>query len=209
MNNMHIHHKRQSQFELFPRIPADSGPAAGLSPRIKDLTLSLENIIVLSIISVMVLVFFFSLGVEKGKRAVRGQSHAASDGADLVRMAEGAAGEQPAGPSVQTQQGEEVVFPVDAPQDVVEETEPAFQPPLEKKDEQEKLFTIQVASFKLEKNAKQEADRLKSIGHDEIFVVPKGSYSIVCVGKFAQQGEAKKFSRRLKSRYHDCLVRRL
>ena len=87
--------------------------------------------------------------------------------------------------------------------------EPAFRPPIEKLDEQEKLFTIQVASFKLKANAQREAARIKRMGHEDIFVVPKGNYSIVCVGKFAQRDEAKKFSGRLKEKYNDCLVRRL
>ena len=76
-------------------------------------------------------------------------------------------------------------------------------------DDQERIFTIQVASFKLRKNAQREADHLKSIGHEDAFVIPKGSYSIVCVGKFAQKVEAKKFSSKLSNRYNDFLVRRL
>jgi len=41
------------------------------------------------------------------------------------------------------------------------------------------------------------------------FVLPKGSYSIVCVGKFILKNDAARYSRKLKKKYNDCLVRRL
>ena len=69
-------------------------------------------------------------------------------------------------------------------------------------------YTIQVASFKLEKNALKEAESLKKDDY-ESFVVPKGSHTIVCVGKFLQQERAKILSKKLKKKYSDCLVRRL
>ena len=65
---MNINRKRQSQFELFPgasKNKPETGKPAYLT---KDLTLSLENTIVLCIIFVMSLVLFFSFGVEKGRR---------------------------------------------------------------------------------------------------------------------------------------------
>ena len=133
----------------------------------------------------------------------------AEDEVDIVRTVKEDALKQPAQTISQVETEERIVFPVDIPEEITEESEPAFRPPLEKPEEQENLFTIQVASFKLEKNAKREADRLRGRGHDDTFVVPKGSYSIVCVGKFIQRNEAKKFSSKLKKRYNDCLVRRL
>lgn len=207
MTNMNINHKRQSQFELFPKA-MKSGPDSWKASRLtKDLTLSLENIIVLCIIFVMALVLFFSFGVERGKRIA--QVASAKQGGDTVEIVKEELVQQPVQPVEEVPQEERVVFPVNVPQEILEENDPVFKPPVEKTDEQEKLFTIQVASFKLEKNAKREADRLKGFGHDDTFVVPKGNYSIVCVGKFMQRKEAKKFSYKLKKRYNDCLVRRL
>ena len=72
----------------------------------------------------------------------------------------------------------------------------------------DKKYTIQVASFKTDLNANKEADSLKGKGF-ETSVLRKGSYSIVCVGKFQRKEEAKQFSRKLRNRYKDCLVRRL
>lgn len=71
-----------------------------------------------------------------------------------------------------------------------------------------RYYTIQVASFKKEKNAKIEAERLKGIGVD-IFVLPKGEYSIVCIGRFMKKDDAKEFSVKIKDRYKDYLIRRL
>jgi hypothetical protein len=73
----------------------------------------------------------------------------------------------------------------------------------------EDLYTIQVASFKLgSKYADKEMSNLKSSGH-ETFILPKGNFSIVCIGKFKGKAEAQQFSKKLKSKYNDCLVRRL
>ncbi|MCK5012337.1 MAG: SPOR domain-containing protein [Candidatus Omnitrophica bacterium] len=204
---MNINPKRQSQFELFPRSSKSTPEAWKPSRLTKDLTLSLENIIVLCIIFVMVLVLFFSFGVERGKKVAL--LVPVKDEVNIVQTVKPKDVKPPVETVSQVEREERVVFPVDIPEEILEDSEPAFRPPLEKTEEQENLFTIQVASFKLKKNAKREADRLKGIGHDDTFVVPKGNHSIVCVGKFAQRNEAKKFSSKLKKRYNDCLVRRL
>lgn len=204
---MNIKHRKQSQFELFPGA-SKYNPEAGKSLRLtKDLTLSLENIIVLCIIFIMTLVLFFSFGVERGKRVTSlSDKHSETD---IIQTVTKNPTERPVQPVTQPQQEERVVFPVNIPREILEENDPVIRPPIEKPEEQERLFTIQVASFKLEKNAKREADWLKGIGHSDAFVLSKGSHTIVCVGKFAQRNEAQKFSSRLKKRYNDCLVRSL
>lgn len=68
-------------------------------------------------------------------------------------------------------------------------------------------YTIQVASFKKNTTAEKEASWLKKNGY-ETYVLRKGDYAIVTVGKFSQANEAKAYSQRLNERYKDCLVRR-
>jgi len=51
-------------------------------------------------------------------------------------------------------------------------------------------------------------EKLKKKGY-EIFIVQKGSYLVVCAGKFFEHDEAEGFSTKLKNKYKDCLVRRL
>ena len=200
---MSINHYRQSQFELFPGASGSTRDSGKKYRLIKDLTLSLENISVLAILFVMILVLFFSFGVEKGKKIAMASHVPESDTfVPAVKNSE----EEKQQPAVQVPPvGEKLAIPTD----VLDEQETTSSPPLEKNEEQEQLFTIQVASFKLKKNAEKEAESLKGLGLEDAFVVPKGSYSIVCIGKFVERDEARVFVNKLKNRYNDCLVRRL
>jgi len=199
---MNINRSKQSQFELFPGT-GDSSRESGKKGRlIKDLTLSLENISVLCILLIMVVVLFFSFGVERGKKI---STVSNLDEKDTILTIDKNIAETKEKPEVKPPVEEKLVIPKNVP----EEKKETSQPSLEKNEEQENLFTIQVASFKLKKNAEKEANHLKGIGLDDAFVVPKGSYSIVCIGKFLEINEAKALSDKLKNRYNDCLVRRL
>src|SRR3989338_11190754 len=60
-----------TQFELFPNATVNASELRQRRYLLKDLTLSVEHIIVSTIVFVMVTVLFFSFGVEKGKRMVR------------------------------------------------------------------------------------------------------------------------------------------
>ncbi len=149
----------------------------------------------------MTLVLFFSFGFEKGRRVTRNSLWEATQIAAPVS-------EPPAPVS-------KVVVPVAREAAVPEERAegpgagsdslPDVSPAI---GAQEDIFTIQVASFKQERDAQKEATILKKKGYD-IYVLSKGKHSIVCVGKFARKNAAKQFSNRLKSKYTDCLVRRL
>lgn len=207
MFNMSIIFGKQSQFELFPGASGNNPPVGKQAGLTKDLTLSLENIIVLFIVFVMALVFFFSCGVERGKKLViqpKSQPKTAQ-----ARNKERTDTEHVSEAVSQPKQEGQVVYPVEVPREITNEGESPVQAPVEKNEEQEQLFTIQVASFKQEENALKEADLLKGIGHDEAFVRQAGSYSIVCVGKFSKKMEATRYSSKLKKKYNDCLVRRL
>ena len=193
-----------TQIELFPFL---SGRAHSRVARprylLKDLTLSIENIIVLCIVFVMAVVLFFSFGVERGKQIVKGALAEPPATVTVVSTPEAATNKiadrslsvQAAGsPTQQKQQKQQKEAPVSAA------------PSLEIKGKD--TFTIQVASFKEKEKAQMEARRLKSKGY-EIFVLPKGKHSIVCIGKFGIKDEAMEFSNKLKGKYTDCLVRRL
>lgn len=192
-----------TQIEFFPFLTGRVHSRVA-RPRylLKDLTLSIENIIVLCIVFVMAVVLFFSFGVERGKQIVKGALSEPPATVTVVstpeetsrKIAERSLPVKTAG-SEQRQklQKQQKEAPVSAPS-------------LEK--EGKGTFTIQVASFKEKEKARMEAKRLKSKGY-EIFVFPKGKHSIVCIGKFAIKDEATEFSNKLKSTYNDCLVRRL
>lgn len=82
----------------------------------------------------------------------------------------------------------------------------AENPPREKTVD--KIYTIQVASFKRLRSAKKEAEELRRRGF-EVKVLPKGNYKIVCVGEFKEKNEAASFKKKLPSRYKDSLIRSL
>ena len=194
--------KAYSQFELFPVKSQDSAGTPGrIRSPINDLTLSVENIIVVCIVLMMAFILLFSFGVERGRRIA-----SASQGP--VKANEG----EIAKPFVR-EATETIEVKID-PKELVSENEEAvedreiIQVPIEKQLTEEQLFTVQVASFKTKSHAQKEAESLGKMG-TETFVLPKGSYTIVCVGKFAERAKADKFSRTLKSKYRDLLVRRL
>ena len=208
---MSINYKKPSQFELFPGTSSKSNGTPEKRSLFKDLTIPIENIIVLCIILIMSWVFFFSMGVEKGKRfAQRGSER---EQAGVVFKTEPKASSSIGKESLkENDQGKSEasrisVEKTSGQQNSVQEKQPLEHSPVEQNIEKD-AFTIQVASFKLERNARKEALKLKDLGY-KIFVVPKGKYSIVCVGAFQEKQEALSFSEKLKVRYNDCLVRRL
>jgi len=192
-----------SQFELFPKKSDHfSGESSRRGAQIKDLTLSVENIIVLCIILVMTWVLFFSFGVERGRRLVLN----VQTSAPLAQLPSPEAVPEPIAMEVPI--AATVVTETTVPITVEGATEKeVIQVPVEKVLTDNDLFTIQVASYKQDSAAQREAKRLSESGY-EIFVLPKGSYRIVCVGKFAEKEQAKEFSKKLKSKYTDLLVRR-
>ncbi len=215
-------HPQFAQFELFPGSTAR--PLIPAKPRylLKDLTLSVENIIVLCILCMMSLILFFSFGVEKGKRIglgtlTKGVQEPLTVGSSITAVA--APGQEkkedvtvsvPGRKAVDSQPAPRIAPPsstmaADSSLSQTQDQGSEFSPLLQ---DVGKNFTIQVASFKREENARKEAMRLKERGYD-IFVLPSGSHSVVCVGKFVQKDAAKQFLNKLKNKYNDCLVRRL
>ena len=198
------------QFELFPGANQETPVFEITRPLKKDLTLSIENVIVLCVVLIMSLVLFFSLGVEQGKKwalrhlppeevvqATPPAKVSADDGIVVLPTKE---------PKDSLKEKANKVLPAAETQVVlnvpVEVSEPAPVPVAPG------MYTVQVASFKQESYAQKEATKIKDLGHDT-FVLAKGNYFIVCVGKFAGKAEANKTADRLKNKYSDYLVRRL
>ncbi len=229
---------KDSQFELFPGETRSYSPPR---PRYfwSQITLSLENVIVVSIVIILLMVFSFSLGVEKGKRIVRAslQSEILKAKDVITKEIEDALKAKMSTTLARAKQAllqarqntaaasSAAVFahnmPVSqeprrvqtefVPQSIVHQPPvlvPVSQPTATDPDMLKNLYTIQVASFKKEKLAQDEAKILRGKGL-EIFVLSKGSYSIVCAGKFSQKAEASAALSKLRKRYKDCIVRSL
>lgn len=199
---------KQAQFELFPntvKLPAKKEDHIRFF--LKEMTLSWENLVVLLVFLVVTMVVSFSIGIDQGRRKLLAENVL------KARSAATAKGDE-------TPVSSPAFTPAKAPDD---KTPPAAEPAekagvlqlaladkesVANKEKDVKIYTIQVASFKKEKQAQQEAEQLKKKGF-EILVLPKGKYSIVCVGKFEQCDAAKIFLKKLQGRYKDCLVRSL
>jgi len=76
------------------------------------------------------------------------------------------------------------------------------------KGTQAATYTVQVASIQQRKNISKELTHLKTKGYNG-FDLQKGSYTVICVGKFNAAQEAKNMQQKLKNRYPDCMIRRL
>lgn len=87
----------------------------------------------------------------------------------------------------------------------------AFTPksaPIAKEESPQARYTIQVASILRSENVKKELSHLKDKGYN-VFVLIKGKYTVICVGKFAVQGQAQNSLAKLKNKYPDCQIRKL
>jgi len=197
---MNVNYK-QSQFELFPGSPGSSAETQKPRYMFTSLTFSLENLVVTGIIGLIVLVFVFSIGVERGKRVAINKPQKE----ELIQTTSEKRLEKPQSPQL---------ISVEKPAEIAkmgtaeEAPLPAQIEDAAKEQGLDGKYTIQVASFKKGPRAEVEAKNLRQKGYD-ILVLPKGEYSIVCVGKFSDRSEAKSFSKKLKHQYKDFLIRRL
>ncbi len=203
---------KQSQFELFPGAPGSSSEVDKPRYLFANLTLSMENMIVMGILLMMLLVFSFSLGIERGKKVARinwapvivpKENKMTVDLKNAVVTKPLSSSAVTSGIPAVTSGVPQIKMNPQSP--LINQSAPANSP-LEESNK--KPYTIQVASFKNEGFARKEAQDLEKKGQVSL-VLGKGQHFIVCVGKFVSENEAKIFSGRLKKQYKDLLVRRL
>ena len=200
---MNINYK-QPQFELFPGSSGVGDDASRPRFFLANLTLTIENLVVLSILGIMVAVFAYSLGVERGKHVMAAQWNARAQAKPMAAEVPAIAAQavtaiKIAGPSV----GSAVA---NAPVQAIQPTPTVIvQQNLQKADPRFK-FTVQLASYADGNFARKVAQDLDKKGFETI-VMQKGKYAILCVGKFNQKNEAMAMISKLKSKYKDCLVR--
>lgn len=177
------------QLELFPGA-VERHEASTKRSRFFDncFVLNTEHIIVLLVVLLMVGVFSFSLGVEKGKR-ISVVSEVKESPALEERIEEAEVIAEPTPTSVSTPTAN---VPTQVP-DIKKEID---------------LYTIQVASLKNRDSADQEAKKLENKGYETV-ILKKGNWLVLCVGKFSNKAEAETFRKELKKKYRDCLIRSL
>lgn len=211
---MNIHFGNQSQFELFPGTTGE--PIENTAPRFifSRVVLTFENLVVIFVFMIVSLVVAFSMGVERGRVKARLARPVAQLANPAVLQTSIMPDTQISVPvsarpavvsnvSVNTAAGvsRQVLQPVAV-------VEPVMARPAGREKGVDKGYTVQVASYKKEAVARKEAGDLKRQGL-ESFVAVKGNYSIVCVGKFSSEDQAKQMLTKLKKRYKDSMIRSL
>jgi hypothetical protein len=194
---MNINYK-QPQFELFPANSATLEDINKPKFLLANLTLSLESLVIFTILGIMVALFSFSLGVERGKHLAAQAldervSAAWNVGARTVAVPVAAA--VPA-------------IPIGLPRPV--ERSIAVQKPGGIHGFMLGLgtrYTLQAASYVNEEFARQDALLLKAKGFQS-FLIKNGKYWLVCVGNFNNKEMATAFLRKLPGDYRSSQVRR-
>lgn len=184
MRFMNINYK-QPQLELFP---AKSSTLEDVNkPRflLASLTLSLESLVILSILGIMVALFSFCLGIERGKHLVAQAMDQRVSAAWNITVKK---------PLPRT------FIPAAAAKPRAGQASPASSGAGTR-------FTVQVSSYKNEGFARTEARALLAKGY-KAFLIKTGDFILVCVGQFSSNEAAGAALKKLPPHYRPGLVRR-
>ena len=222
---MKINYK-ESQIDFLSHVSGASQEAHPPRYMAAQVSLSLENLVILSIVAIMLVIFSFSMGIERGKRvALAAQvtsGDVASAGATAAVSVPVVAGKvdkasEKAEAKDKVDPSKMKGFPVSSQTVAKAKSMPVVTDAVitvQAKTAALKAptaggYTLQVASYKGAQYAQREADKLKQKGFGDVYILAKGSYTIVCVGNFQKKEDASDVKRQLKGRYQDFVVRRL
>ena len=190
---MNINYK-QPQFELFPANSATLEDINKPKFLLANLTLSLESLVIFTILGIMVALFSFSLGVERGK-------HVAAQALDERVSAAWNVGARTAAAAPVA--AAVVAAPAALPARVIQEQRPVYNHGLISGAR----FTLQAATYGNEEYARQDALLLKGKGFQS-FLIKNGKYWLVCVGSYSNKESATALLRKLPGQYRSSQVRR-
>jgi hypothetical protein len=200
---MNINYK-QPQFELFPANSATLEDINKPKFLLANLTLSLESLVIFTILGIMVALFSFSLGVERGK-------HLAAQALDeRVSAAWNVGARTIAAPvvaavAVQQMQPQQRLLANHGYLSLnIRRTVLLHQVTSTGTGTR---FTLQAATYGNEEYARQDALFLKAKGFQS-FLIKNGKYWLVCVGNFINKENASELSRKLPGQYRNSQIRR-
>ncbi len=209
---MNINYK-EYQTDFFSQVEGKGAEPVRPRYMAAQISLSLENLVILAIAAIMVVIFSFSVGIERGRRAALvSPDPSVSDGASMTATSTSKVNKALEKDDAKKLQADvPKMKPVTGASQAVAKAEPkaGTKSSAVSKAPVSGAFTVQVASYKTQKPAQREADKLKEKGFKNVYVLPKGAYTIVCVGNFQSKADASDVQRQLKSRYQDFVVRRL
>lgn len=219
---MNINYK-PAQIELFPSNGAESADLSKPRFFFANLTLSVESLVILSILGIMVTLFSFAIGVEQGKRMVAQsldervaqawnvdarRNHPVASAVKTVVIPQAAV--------VTAQPAKSVVAlkpvtkaSVVKPAVVAKTTVVAKATPVAKVAATASVtrLTYQLATYRSEKYARDEAMALRGKGI-QTFLVKSGAFWLVCSGQFTNKEDATAFLGKLPAKYRKAQLRR-
>ena len=204
---MNINYK-ETQIDFLSHVSGKNEPPVSPRYMAARISLSSENLVILMIVAIMVVIFSFSMGIERGKNVAvaQPQGKMTVDGNDV---ASGKTDAKAAQVDVQKARTATPSIPVVAKVRGAVDVKTAIKEQSSLNAAGSGAFTLQVASYKNLKPAQREADQLKQKGFQNVYVLPKGTYTIVCVGKFQNKEDASSVKKQLTGRYQDSRIRRL
>jgi len=184
---------KQPQFELFPAHSATLEDINKPKFLLAKLTLSVESLVIFTILGIMIALFSFSWGVERGK-------HLAAQALD-ERV------------SAAWNVGARTMAPVAAVAVPLQRMAPVKRSVAEQKTRGTHGFisgtryTLQAATYENEEYARQDALFIKKKGFQS-FLIKSGKYWLLCVGNFNNKESAAALLRKLPGEYRLSQVRR-
>lgn len=209
---MNINYK-EPQFELFPANSATLEDINKPKFLLATMTLSTESLVILVILGIMIALFSFSLGVERG-RALAAQSLdekvAAAWNVGGRRLAVAPVAPQAIKTVIPTAKVETsrstVVAHMATVASKINNTK-AFSSTVANSPSVSNRWTVQIATYRNENYAQQEALGLKAKGYPT-FIVKSKDFYLVCIGQFGTPSQADSFFKRIQAKYQGSQVRR-
>ena len=195
---MNINYK-QPQFELFPANSATLEDINKPKFLLANLTLSVESLVIFTILGIMVALFSFSLGVERGKHVAAQAldervSAAWNVGARTIAVA------LPAAAQVDQAQAQPAAVSNHGYMSLNIRRTASMTGTGNR-------FTLQAATYGNEEFARQDALVLIGKGFKS-FLIKNGKYWLLCIGNFDSKVIASAYSKRLPDEFRSSQVRR-
>jgi len=196
---------KQPQFELFPANSATLEDINKPKFLLAKLTLSVESLVIFTILGIMVALFSFSLGVERGKHVAAqalDERVSAAWNVGARTMAVAAVAPVPVG-QVQPQQrlmSNHGYLSLNIHRMLLTH-------PIAASIGTGARFTLQAATYGNEEYARQDALLLRQKGF-QAFLIKNGKYWLVCVGNFTNKENASGSLRKLPGQFRNIQIRR-
>ena len=209
---MNINYK-EPQFELFPANSATLEDINKPKFLLATLTLSTESLVILVILGIMIALFSFSLGVERGKHlAAQSLDEKVAAAWNVGGRHLAAVAPAVAAPVTTSVHGAPIVHSNMVSRTAVAPSRVAVTKPL---PETSKVATsstgrwvVQLGTYRNENYAKQDALGLKAKGYP-VYIVKFKDYYLVSIGPLASQEQADAFLKKVQNKFQGSQVRRI